>query len=220
MEQNNETTGQITGVTLNEDYSTAAEELGTNGWILPMDSPIYTPVEIYEHPKEINSIMMDYYQNDIRLSNMVCDLIALNISKKHRPVILQSYCAYKMNLFSVCISSLNPLYEGFLSELLPNEDRTKTSSKAILCHIKSQYFNDKNKSAASQVQKLIYINLEAFFKNYSKKTSFSETQNEYTRHNIAHGRISINDDQLEVVKMFSNLYNIGIIFSDKIIESK
>jgi hypothetical protein len=143
---------------------------------------------------------------------MVAELIASKIAKNHRPVILQAYCAYKINLFSTCIASLNPLYEGFLYVLTQN--KTNNNLKKILSEIKENYFDSKNKSLLNQTCELIYINLEVFFEKYASFKSFNEKQVEYSRHNIAHGRIYINDDQLQVIKMFSNLYNIAVFFSD------
>jgi hypothetical protein len=209
-----EFTGKVVGVKLNEKYKKSAEDLGRSGWIIPMDLPIYTPIEICNGSREIDDIMFDYYGDDKIFTNMVGELVASKIAKKHRVIILQSYCCYKMNLFSICISSLNSLYEGFLSELI--QDKKEINLKKILYEIKDKYFDKNNKSLINQSVELIYLNLEAFLVKYTENKTFTETQKEYGRHNIAHGRIFINDDKLQVIKMFSNLYNIAIFFSDYI----
>jgi uncharacterized protein YbcV (DUF1398 family) len=209
-----ESSGKVVGVELDEKYKKSAEDLGKSGWIIPMDLPIYTPIEICNCFEEIDKIMFCYYSNDIQFTNMIGELVASKIAKKYRTIILQSYCAYKMNLFSICISSLNPLYEGFLSELIQN--KKEVNLKRMLQEIKDKYFVKNNKSLINQSVELIYLNIEAFFEKYTKNQPFTELQKEYGRHNIAHGRIFINDDQLQVIKMFSNLYNIVIFFSNHI----
>jgi hypothetical protein len=210
-------TGKITRVKLNDKYKESAEKLGKSGWTIPMDLPVHTTNEICDKPDKIDEIMADYYGNDIRFTNMVGELIASKIAKSHRSIILQSYCAYKANLYSICMSSLNPLYEGFLSNL--TEDKKNVSIKKILQEIKSKCFDNTNGSLINQSIELIYFNLNAFFDEYTKSTPFTGMQKEYNRNGIAHGRININDDQLQVIKMFSNLYNIAIFFSDLINEN-
>jgi hypothetical protein len=206
--------GEDIGIRLNEDYSESAEKLGKAGWILPMDLPPFTPIDICKDITKADEIMFEYYTNDIRFSNMVAELIASKTAEKHRLVLLQAYCAYKLNLYTLCISSLNPLFEGFLSNLSSNKNNI--SIPKIIEDIKTNHYDSKNTSVPNQIDGLFYTSLKAFFSEYTKSTDFSKEQKEYTRNNLAHGRIYINDDQLEVIKLFSNLYNIAIFFSDDV----
>jgi hypothetical protein len=212
---NNETTesanARISNVGLGEDYIISAEKMGKAGWLIPMDLSPYEPIEICKKVEKINDIMSDYYSDDIRFTNMVAELISTKMAHNHRNIILQSYCAYKMNLYSMCISSLNPLIEGFLSNLSSNKNNTNILK--ILKDIKEKYYDANDRSLANQTINMFYISLEAFCSEYTKNISFSVNPESYTRHAIAHGRIHINDDQLEVIKMFSNLYNIAVFFS-------
>jgi hypothetical protein len=204
-------TGKITGIKLGEDYLNSAEKMGKSGWIIPMDLPPYTPIEICKEIDKIDELLFSYYSNDIRFTNMVAELISTKLAYNHRNIILQSYCAYKTNLYSVCISSLNPLVEGFLSNL--SIDKKNVNMLKIIKDIKEKYYDLNNHSLFNQTIEMFYISLEAFCTEYTKNISFTDKQEIYTRHSVAHGRIQINDDQLEVIKMFSNLYNIAVFFS-------
>ena len=215
MENDKSNSGCITGVTLDNDYILSAKKLGKAGWLIPMDLPVSAPIDICKEPEKINEIMAEYYSHDIQFSKMVGELIASKIAKNHRAIILQAYCAYKSNLFSICISSLSPLYEGFLANLTMNKQNINLLK--IVKEIKMKCFDKEDTSLINQGIELFYFSLESFLEIYTQNIPFINNQQCYTRHNIAHGRVYINDDKLEVIKTFSNLYNIAVYFSDDVV---
>jgi hypothetical protein len=105
---------------------------------------------------------------------------------------------------------LNPIYEGFLSILVKEKEKTKITTQLKI--IKNNHYDYNNKSIFNQSHEIIYFNFNAFFEEYTKKIDFNKPQNEYNRHIMAHGRLYINDDQLQAIKTFANLYNMAVFF--------
>lgn len=194
---------------INEEYKELANNIGENGWTIPMAMGLNELEKLAKLEKNIE-VYDDFYRkyyNTKKFNLMVKHINASSIGETQKQLFNDCVDAYKNKKYLLCVTSLTTILEGVLSSL--SDDKADTRMIKIC-----RYNMDLTKDNRKLIKHLIWISFFSFISTLYKKSDFKKDEPiSINRHWIVHGRTETDWKGEDCLRLFNAIYTITSILN-------
>ena len=202
---------------VSETWVSTAENLGENGWTIPLQISLNEMIEIadLENATDMDKAFSRYYSVEKNYHQMREGLLKNELLTRWDPLLKQSFANYEKGNYQIAIPSLFLILEGFAHNLLyqtyleskPNKPKASLQSKF-----------DVVRSAAEKdsIEMAFYASAQFFIKNAFQYANFEATDAKrpllINRNWVLHGHDDISQwKEIDALRLFNAIHTLSIL---------
>ena len=202
---------------VNKTWIITAENLGKNGWTIPLQIDLNEMIEIadLENADDMDEAFARYYSFEENYHQMREELLQNEILTRWDPLLKQSFENYEKGNYQIVIPSLFTILEGFAHYLIyPSYQASKrTNDKDGLAmkfkKVRAEVDNDS-------IEMAFYASAQFFIKNAFKYANFDEQNAKrpliINRNWTLHGRDNITQwKDVDALRLFNAIHTLTVL---------
>jgi hypothetical protein len=192
---------------LSDEYKVLVESIAQSGWTIPINIDIKRFRELMKvsgDERSLDKYFSEYY--DGREFRFICRKITKAIDNPAQQTIFaECVKAFESKLYSVCLTTLISVLEGFISTFGDNPQDVRIM-RICSFHAGEEMIKKNN------IKSLSWLSMYEFTKLLYQKSDFSQPEpDSINRHWIQHGRTGRSGEQIDCLRVFNALSTMASI---------
>jgi hypothetical protein len=192
---------------LSEEYRALVEAIAQSGWTIPLSIDIRGFEELKKlvgSDAAIESYFVDYY-NGPELKLMCRKIKRVLKSTAQQAIFTECIAAFEKKMFSVCLTTLLTVLEGFISVF---DDNPQDIRVMRVC----RFHADEEMRKRNNIKSLCWLSMYEYTKILYQKSDFSQPEpSTINRHWIQHGRTGKSAESTDCLRLFNALSTLTSI---------
>lgn len=186
---------------LSDEYKLLIESIAHSGWTIPMSIDVRHFVELMKITGDdcsLDRYFGEYYAG--RELRYICRKIMNAIDNVGQKAMFSDCVkSYEAGLYSVCITTLIAILEGFISTFGDNPQDVRIMR---ICN----FHANEEMTKKNNIKSLCWLSIYEFSKILFEKSDFSQSEpSAINRHWIQHGRTGRSGEQIDCIRIFNAL---------------
>ncbi|MDT3698851.1 MAG: hypothetical protein RO469_05430 [Thermincola sp.] len=186
---------------LSDEYRAVIESIAQTGWTIPINIDIRRFNELMKisgDERTLDKYFSEFY--DGREFKFICRKITKAIANPaQKTIFTECVKAFESELYSVCLTTLISVLEGFISTFGDNPQDVR------IMRICSFHAGEEMKKK-NNIKSLCWLSMYEFTKQLYQKSDFSQPEPDtINRHWIQHGRTGRSGERIDCIRVFNAL---------------
>lgn len=202
---------------VNETWIFTAENLGKNGWTIPLQIDLNEMIEIADlkNATDMDKAFGRYYTIEENYHQMREGLLQNDLLTRWDPLLKQSFENYEKGNFQIAIPSLFFILEGFAHQLIyPSYKASKIANDKD--GLATKFRKVRADVDMDSIEMAFYASAQFFIKNAFKYANFDDKNAQrpliINRHWTLHGRDDISQwKDIDALRLFNAIHTLSIL---------